>query len=110
MKLPNAQNAEIASSKLLNYLLSAEHPVGKWKARVFRSCGFNSSNLALLREGLLSIARLEDVQDIIQGPHGTKYIIDGSLLGPKGDTLKVRSIWIIERDDRIPRFVTAYPR
>jgi len=109
MKLPNAENAEIASSKLLDYLLSAEHPVGKWKARVFHSYGFNSSNLALLKGGLLSIARLEDVQDIIQGPHGTKYVIDGSLRGPKGDTMKVRSIWIVERDKRVPRFVTAYP-
>lgn len=79
MKLPNGESAEIGSSKLLDYLLSTTHPVGKWKAKVFHKYGYHGANLRLLKDGLLAIAKFQDVQESIQMPHGMKYIIDGSL-------------------------------
>ena len=40
MKLPNADAATVDDAKVRDYLLSPEHPVGRFKARVFRSAGY----------------------------------------------------------------------
>jgi len=41
--------------------------------------------------------------------YGTKYIINGNLKTPSGKELNVKTIWIIDTGQEIPRFVTAYP-
>ena len=109
MKLPNGENAEIPLSKLVDYLLSLTHPVGKWKARVFQKYGFHAGNVDLLRNGLLAIAKSEDIEERIRSQHGIKYIIDGTLRGPLKAAIDVRTIWIVETGKDVPRFVTAYP-
>jgi hypothetical protein len=40
--LPNAHLAEIDPEKLRGYLLSSEHPVGRFKARFFTALGFSA--------------------------------------------------------------------
>ena len=57
MKLPNGDLAVIPPAKLLDYLLSEAHPVGRSKALFFRAAGFVDANVAFLEEGLLAIAR-----------------------------------------------------
>jgi hypothetical protein len=109
MQLPNADNAWVPSEKLTGYLLSETHPVGKAKAKYFRSLGYDDENVALLETGLLDIARTEAVVDTESTPHGTKYIIDGSLMPPGGRMAAVRSVWIIATNDSRPRLVTAFP-
>ena len=42
-------------------------------------------------------------------PHGVKYVIDGSLRTPAGGSIKMRTIWITDKDQVRPRFVTSYP-
>ena len=78
MKLQNKENAYIPLSKLLNYLLSETHSVGKSKAKYLRSVGFNETNVNLLKEELLAVAKSEDVKEEMSSLHGVKYIIDGS--------------------------------
>lgn len=109
MKLENKEYAYIPLAKLLDYLLSETHPVGKSKAKYLRSLGFNEANINLLKEGLLSIARSEDVNDVIPSSHGVKYVIDGTLQTPMGVIIKLRTIWAIDKDMDRPRFITAYP-
>lgn len=109
MKLPNRENAYISSSKLINYLLSKTHPIGRWKGKFFRSIGFNETNVDFLEQGLISIINSEDVKDVIPSAFGTKYIIEGLLKTPAGTFVSVRTVWIIEADQDRPRFVTAYP-
>ncbi|MEK6679464.1 MAG: DUF6883 domain-containing protein [Nitrospirota bacterium] len=109
MKLENKEYAYIPLAKLLDYLLSETHPVGKSKAKYLRSLGFNEVNINLLKEGLLSIARSEDVNDVISSSHGVKYVIDGTLQTPMGVIIKLRTIWAIDKDMDRPRFITAYP-
>jgi hypothetical protein len=41
--------------------------------------------------------------------YGKKYVIDGELETPNGDMIHLRTIWIIETGDDIPRLVTAHP-
>jgi hypothetical protein len=108
MKLPFRERAYIAQSKVADYLLSQSHPVGRWKAKVFRTAGFDQTNLSDLEEGLLSIVRSEEVSSVKQTPHGTKYVVEGEIGTPSGRRLTVRTVWIIESGTRTPRLVTAY--
>ena len=109
MKLPNREKAYIPSSKLHNYLLSNIHSVGRWKARFFRAHGFDETNEDVLERQLMNIIHSEDVKDIVTSPHGMKYIIEGELEAPAGSLIKVRTVWIVDKGQNRPRFVTAYP-
>ncbi len=109
MLLPNREYACVPPEKLTRYLLSETHAVGKEKARLFRAHGFTVETAHLLEQGLLSIARAEDVAEEVASPHGTKYVVAGILTTPEGSILRLRTVWIIEADDPRPRFVTAYP-
>lgn len=109
MKLLNREQAYIPLLKLKDYLLSETHSVGKSKAKLLRMWGFNEMKVDLLKRGLLAIVGSEDVKEMISSPHGVKYIIDGSLQTPVGGFIKMRTVWIIDKDQKRPRFVTAYP-
>ena len=109
MKLPNCKQAYIASSKISDYLLDVGHPAGQSKARFFRLVGFDESTIDKLHEGLLEIAREEDVIEVKNSIHGMKYVIDGMLSTPADRQVSIRTIWIIDAGYEIPRFVTAYP-
>ena len=109
MRIPNGSQAYVSIEKLLSYLLSEAHAVGKSKARFFRGFGFNETNVKLLEQGFLKIAQTEPVDAVVTSSHGVKYVIDGLLQTPKGDPVQVRTVWIIEAGQEDPRFVTAYP-
>ena len=109
MKLPNSDAAYVPYSKLVDYLLSEVHSVGRIKARFFRSLGFDETNADLLEKNLLTICRSEPVTKMVETEHGAKYIIEGALATPSGQMVRVTTVWIIEANERSPRFVTAYP-
>lgn len=108
MRLPHRERAYIPAPKLTHYLLSLSHPVGKSKARFFRAHGFDAENADLLEERLLHIAHEGEIQATEKTPHGTKHAVEGSMRTPRGTTVNVRTIWMMD-DDNNPRFVTAYP-
>src|SRR5438067_2358639 len=108
MKLPNAEKASVSAPKLLDYLLSTTHPVGRSKAQFFRGAGFDEKNTDLLEQRLIDLAQREEVTEAITSAYGTKYVIDGSLETPAGMLVEVRTVWILENGQDRPRFVTAY--
>jgi hypothetical protein len=110
MRLPRAEEAIIPLQKLTEYLLSQSHPVGSSKAVFFRACGFGGASVHLFEKALLWIARHENVVEVMQSPHGIKYVIDGEIATPLGGIAAVRTVWIVESDQDRPRFVTAYPK
>lgn len=110
MKLPKYEKAVIDNEKILNYLLSDTHPVGKFKAKFFRSLGFDEKNANLLKNGLLQIFSDGTVTKTINTPFGVKYIIEGFLPTPVGKSVNIVTVWIIERGEDFPPFVTAYPK
>jgi len=55
MKLPDVAKAYIAQRKLLDYLLSETHPMGKWKAQFLHWIRFNGSNVGALSQSLILI-------------------------------------------------------
>jgi len=109
MRLPNHDKAIIPKEKLTDYLLSEAHPVGRSKAHYFRSLGYSENSIAELSDGLLEIARENDVSETIDIEFGTKYIVKGSLRTPRDVLTEIITIWIIERGSDAPKFVTAYP-
>lgn len=109
MKLPNRDKATVFRSKLIKYLLSETHPHGRSKARFFLNAGFKASNAQALSKVLKNVAQNADVASKVSSLHGQKYVLDAIIDSPTGKTVKVRTIWIIDKGQKRPRFVTAYP-
>ena len=109
MKLPYRKNAYIPKAKLTSYLLSQTHAVGRFKSKYFHALGFDELNVSLLEEALRSIAQSQVVKEVLPTPYGTKYIIDGKIEASSGRVVKLRTVWIIEGEQKRPRFITVYP-
>jgi len=109
MKLPNANRALIDRRKLVDYLLSSTHPVGKSKSRFFGNQGYSAQDPGTLEKGLMEIARGQDVVATVSSPHGVKHVVDGILSTPQGNRVPLRTVWVTETGRDYPRFVTAYP-
>lgn len=109
MRLPNAEEAQIDRNKLKRYLLSETHPVGRSKAKFFRGAGFDESKGVVLEQELIAIAKTEEVVETVSSRHGVKFVVDGTANTPSGKRIKLRTVWIIERGQDRPRFVTTYP-
>jgi len=109
MELPNKFHAYVSISKITDYLLSETHIVGRSKAKFFRSFGFDETNVSQFERGLINIAQTESVAETTETIYGHKYVIDGELETPNGDKIHLRTVWIIETGDDIPRLVTAHP-
>jgi hypothetical protein len=109
MRIPNAGQAQVDPEKLQGYLLSETHPVGRSKAKFFRGIGFDESNAWILEQGLIEIAKTEEIVETAPSVHGVKYIVDGLITAPSGNRVKLRTVWIIDKGQDRPRFVTAYP-
>ncbi len=110
MKVPNSNQAKVTQQKILHYLISENHPLGKFKSKFFRRLGFNENNISFFQTVLLELLVNNDVLDAIVSPFGIKYIVDGKLKTPKNKTVYLRTIWIIEKEQSAPVLVTAYPK
>ena len=108
MQLPNAHNAFVDIEKLTNYCLSPDHPRGKHKARVFESaCGFTRANAELLQQWLLEAAEKGDAVETESDAFGRRYVIEYDVEGPT-QKARIRTAWIVRREETFPRFVTAH--
>jgi uncharacterized protein DUF6883 len=109
MKLPDAHLAIVERAKIVEYLLNAAHPDNGGKARFFTALGFRLEDWETLAAALRRLAISFPVSRNMETIHGKKYIIDGALETAVGKTPVVRTVWIIDKGENIPRLVTAYP-
>jgi hypothetical protein len=109
MKLPNADKAVVPSDKITGYLLSLTHPDGREKAAFFIAFGFMPEEPEQLEKALLRQVVSQEIVKSISNVFGVRYVLEGRLETPDGRNPLVRSVWFIEKDDAIPRLVTAYP-
>jgi|ERR1041385_642892 hypothetical protein len=109
MHLPHPEAAVVESAKVRDYLLSHEHPIGRFKAVVFEAVGYHREAWHILQADLLAIARLEGAVLSHSSIYGQKFSLSAILRGPSGHELPVVTIWFVRRGEVIPRFVTAYP-
>ena len=108
MRLPNADRVEISPEKVRDYLLSDRHPVGRFKARFFRSLGYSAENWDQLAADLHRVSQSQEARQV-ESPYGQKFSIVALIAGPNGRSASVVTIWIVGSGSSIPKFVTAYP-
>jgi hypothetical protein len=106
---PNASGAIAEPAKVRDYLLSATHPVGRFKSVVFFALGYTQQDWTRLRDDLLSHAVAGEALPGDLGPYGRKYTVSGTLTGPNGRSSSLRAVWLLETEASAPRLVTAYP-
>lgn len=109
MKLPNAELAVIDPRKLRDYALSPVHPVGRFKAAFFSKLGFTQEHWDRLDLELRRLVIQETAELGEKTEFGQKYLVRGTVLGPKGIGAKIRSVWIIQDGKQVPRLVTIVP-
>jgi hypothetical protein len=108
MKLPNGASAVVSISKLRDYCLSATHPRGRHKARVFNSAlSLTAVDVLELQNALLLAARQQDAVEGLSDAYGTRYTVDFELKRMDRSAF-IRSSWIISRGELVPRFVTCF--
>jgi hypothetical protein len=107
VKIPFAERAVVEPEKVREYLLSATHPVGRFKAAFFSVLGYTDENWAELARDLLPLRG-----DAVQGKFsrfGNKYEVPAILTGPSGRSAAVLTVWIVRHGEEVPRLVTALP-
>lgn len=107
--LPNAEKAIIDPNKLTSYALNPQHPEGGNKAKVFEAAlGYNQSNADLLigkiQQGVTSNPAVMGVKD----QFGQRFTVDMPITGPNGNTVMVRTGWILDTGATVPRLATTY--
>ncbi len=107
-QLPNAVRADAPVEKLRDYSLNPEHPVGKHKARVFRSAlGFTIEDAERLRDIVLEAARTLEAVEMTPNEYGRRYAIDIPMIGLRGEAI-VRATWIVRNTEDFPRLTSCY--
>lgn len=105
MKLPT--DSRIARSKLTDYLLVSQARGDKSAFLV--QAGYTLVNAdRLLQDLRLQILPLE-AKPLESNQFGQYHEIRGTLTGPNGVTLAVRTIWMTEHLSGITKFVTLIP-
>jgi len=109
VKLPDIGHAEVAQRKLVAYLLSDSHPVGRGKAAFFCGFGFTPEKPDVLAAALRRHAAANDVTAVEDSSFGTRYVVEGPMPTPYGRSPHVRAVWFRERGQELLRLATAYP-
>jgi hypothetical protein len=105
MRIP--PDAIISTSKLVDYLL-APRP---WddKSKYLAQAGFDRRSPKILEQ---TIRKLADEKEAIEdgtNPYGTFFRVEGSMIGPNGQSLHVVLIWLQWKLDGTYHFVTLKP-
>jgi hypothetical protein len=108
VKLPQHDSVQIDIRKVRDYLLSPVHPVGRFKARVFKALGFDQANVDAFVTEVRRIASDGDVSEVEDFEFGRKYTVPGELRGPIGSA-RVLTVWIQDSGREDARLVTVRP-
>lgn len=108
MLLPNGKRAVVNVRKLRDYCLNPDNPRGCNKARVFASAlGITAADSERLRTKLLEVALSGEARLGEVDMYGQRYTIDFDMTTDAGKA-RVRSSWIILRNETVPRLTTCF--
>ncbi len=108
MKLPNPDLAVVEIEKLRDCCLSASHPRGRHKARVFvTALGITANDAEELREAILSAIITEEAKQTERDEYGQRYVVDFSM-NRLGNEAVIRSSWIVRSGEDYPRLTSCY--
>jgi hypothetical protein len=106
--LPNYVNAILDIRKIEDYCLSAGHPRGRHKARLFREVlGIDRSEAAWLRETLLEAIRSIEAVQLASDIYGSRWRVDVPVMR-QGKSAVIRTVWIVRGGENAARFVTCW--
>ena len=108
-KLPNLERAIINPEKLYGYILSTNHPVGRFKAAFFQKLGYSNENWREFEQSLRNLIFSQEAIEVEESRYGKKYIVEGPFESPSGEIVKIVTVWVILKGKNIPRVITAYP-
>lgn len=110
MALPNYQKAFIDLKKLTDYCLNPNHPVGKSKARIFKSVlQIERNDAELLKKSILKGLSIHEALIRRSDEYGQLYQVDIKIRNLNLEAI-VTTVWIVEHDERVPRLITCYIR
>ena len=89
MLLPNADRAKIDPAKIRDYVLSATHPIGRFKARFFRALGFSADRWEELESALRAQHLTQNAEPVAGGAAGQKFTIRAILNDPTANPLQL---------------------
>jgi hypothetical protein len=88
--------------------LNPTHSEGKHKARVLAAMlGYTTSDAEKLREIILAAVSHHEAVEGARDEHGARYSVDFETQG-KQDVVLIRTAWIIDTGETIPRLVSCY--
>jgi hypothetical protein len=99
--------ALIAVEKLTHYLL-VKRPVGD-KSDFLKQAGYAVDNPRRLEEDIRTQILSQEATPIETTDYGELFEIKGTLVGPNGTALKVKSVWMEEWKTDATKFITLYP-
>ncbi len=106
--LPHLENAEIDVAKLRDYCLSASHPRGRHKARLFQSAlGVTAEDADWLKRALHAALPLHEAQRQEQDQYGERWSVDLAL-ARQACRAMVRTIWMIRTGETAARLVSCW--
>jgi len=109
--LPHVSQVRVDPRKINDYALNPNNARGAHKARVFdRALGFNRSNSQQLID---QVQQRLPHSEAIMGKldhDGQRFTVDMPITGPNGNTVMVRTGWIIDPGATVPRMLTIYVR
>ena len=107
-RLPNSINASTIQEKIQGYFLNSNHPVGKHKARVLNSVlGYHYENWQELSDKLFDLAQTSTVTKESITEYGIKYKVPIEIIGKKGKSMVLDTVWQVDKGSNVPRFITA---
>ena len=99
----------IEEQKITDYLLNKNHITGKAKAKFFSLLGFSSDFPVALSDVPAKHCTTAELKTEESSEWGTKYTFVCEIQPPKGKAICVVSVWQIDKGEKTPRFITAYP-
>jgi hypothetical protein len=103
-------SVEVDISKLRDYCLSAIHPRGRHKARVFHvALGLSADETEVLRQALLNAVRDQsgELRATLSDEYGQRHELDFVMTTDVGSA-RIRSMWIVRAGERVLRFISCY--
>jgi hypothetical protein len=105
VKLPD--NVVIPEDKLVSYLLLPRQESDK--SQFLGIAGYTLAAWEVLARDLHNLARTHEISDMAISPYGIKWEVQGALVGPNGQVLRVITVWITLEASGETRFVTLFP-
>lgn len=107
--MAHPETLRIEPTKITDYLLNKDHPVGGSKARFFNKQGFSLEKWEDLQSALRTHAITNKISEIVKHEYGEKLIVECSIKSPNGKEHCIRVVWNDHLDGKPPKLITAHP-